>query len=90
MLDDKTITMDLLTAAKEEVSTYARACNETASPQLRSVLAKQLQMAQEAQERVFNFAKKAGYYDPYAAPEQMLSNDMQQANKILQQMTGLK
>jgi spore coat protein CotF len=90
MLDDKTITMDLLTAAKEEVNAYARACNETASPELRDILAKQLQMAQKAQERIFNFAKKAGYYDPYAAPEQMLSSDMQQANKIIQQITWLK
>ena len=82
LLDDKTITMDLLTAAKHDVTSYANALNETANVELRDVLAKQLQQAQKAQERIFAFAKNKGYYNPYSAPEQMVSQDLQMARQI--------
>ncbi|TYP48174.1 spore coat protein [Thermosediminibacter litoriperuensis] len=90
MIDDRAITLDLLNTAKAEVMAYARAVNEAATPQLREVLAKQLQMAQEAQERVFNFAKKKGYYNANTSPEQMLNSDIQSATQVLHQITNLR
>ncbi|WP_041423813.1 spore coat protein [Thermosediminibacter oceani] len=90
MIDDRAITLDLLNTAKAEVMAYARAVNEAANPQLRDVLAKQLQKAQEAHERIFNFAKKKGYYNAYASPDQMLNGDIQNATQLLNQITNLR
>ncbi|MBC7342252.1 MAG: spore coat protein [Clostridia bacterium] len=86
MIDDRVITLDLLADAKEEVSAYARACNEAATPELRQILARQLQQAEQAQQRIFQFAKQKGYYNPYDAPEQLLANDLRQAGQLLQQI----
>ncbi len=76
MLDDRAITIDLLNAAKLDVTSYARALNEAANSDLRNVLAQQLQQAQKAQERIFAYAKNKGFYDPYITPEQMVSQDL--------------
>jgi similar to spore coat protein len=76
VLDDRAITIDLLNAAKLDVTSYARALNEAANSDLRNVLAQQLQQAQKAQERIFAYAKNKGFYDPYITPEQMVSQDL--------------
>lgn len=86
MIDDKTITMDLLFSAKQAVSAYARACNEAANPELRTVLSQQLQHAQEAQQRIFQFAQTKGYYDPYQSPDRILSQDLQASKRIIEQV----
>jgi similar to spore coat protein len=83
MLDDRAITIDLLNAAKLDVTSYARALNEAADSDLRNVLAQQLQQAQKAQERIFAYAKNKGFYDPYITPEQMVSQDLAMSRQIM-------
>ncbi|MCG0276708.1 MAG: spore coat protein [Thermosediminibacteraceae bacterium] len=90
MIDDRAITLDLLNTAKAEVMAYARAVNEATNPKLREVLAKQLLKAQKTHERIFNFAKNKGYYNPNVSPDQMLSSDIQSATQVLHQITNLR
>ncbi|MEW6173655.1 MAG: spore coat protein [Bacillota bacterium] len=88
-MDDKAITLDLLSAAKQDVTMYATALNETANADLRGVLTQQLQQAQKAQERIFDFAKNKGFYNPYNTPEQMVSQDIQTSKQVISQIKDL-
>ncbi|MEW6183802.1 MAG: spore coat protein [Bacillota bacterium] len=88
-MDDKAITLDLLTAAKQDVTMFANALNETANPELRGVLAQQLQQAQKSQERIFDYAKNKGYYNPYSTPEQMVAQDIQASKQVMSQFKDL-
>jgi spore coat protein F len=74
---------DLLTFLKAGVRNFAVAITETATPQLREVLAKQLQAAVNAHARIYNYMYQRGYYPSYNL-EELLSNDVMMANKAME------
>ncbi|PLT32236.1 spore coat protein [Bacillus sp. V5-8f] len=56
---------DLLAFAKSSVRNYAIAITETATPMLREVLRKQLNVAIKAHGRIFYYMYEKGLYDSY-------------------------
>lgn len=85
MLDDRTVIIDLLNAAKLDVTSCARALNEASNGDLRDVLSQQLQQAQKAHEGIFAYAKNKGFYDPYIPLEQMVSEDFVMPRQLMAQ-----
>ncbi|MFP7492192.1 spore coat protein [Terribacillus saccharophilus] len=74
---------DLLIFAKTSVRNYSIAITETATPALREVLRKQLQLAIDTHARIFDFMYRRGLYPAYNF-ERLLQNDIQNANRALQ------
>lgn len=72
----------LLGFAKTAVRSYAIAITETATPQLRETLQKQLNAAIQLHGKVFYFMLSCGLYPSYDLPK-LLSNDVATANKAL-------
>jgi spore coat protein F len=73
---------DLLGLAKTTVRNYAIAITETATPQLREVLTRQLNGAIELHGQVYYYMYEHGYYPSYDLPK-LLANDVQNAQKAL-------
>ncbi|MFP7474248.1 spore coat protein [Niallia taxi] len=59
---DELITTELLVSAKATVRTYAVALTETASPEVREVLKKQLDKAIDSHAKIANYMMKNGMY----------------------------
>ncbi|MEC1402798.1 spore coat protein CotF [Bacillus subtilis] len=73
---------DLLGFAKTSVRSYAIAITETATPQLRNVLVKQLNAAIQLHAQVYRYMYQHGYYPSYNLSE-LLKNDVRNANRAL-------
>lgn len=73
---------DLLAFSKTAVRNYAIAITETATPELRKVLARQLQGAIKLHAKVFNYMLSRGYYPAYDL-NQLLANDLKLMNKAI-------
>ncbi|MEC1645915.1 spore coat protein [Bacillus halotolerans] len=73
---------DLLGFAKTSVRNYAIAITETATPQLRTVLVKQLNAAIKLHAQVYQYMYQHGYYPSYNLSE-LLKNDVRNANKAI-------
>ncbi|KKI90614.1 spore coat protein [Bacillus sp. SA1-12] len=73
---------DLLAFSKAAVRNYAVAITETATPELRNVLAKQLQLAVVCHARIYNYMYERGFYPSYNL-KKLLKNDITMANKAL-------
>jgi spore coat protein F len=73
---------DLLGMAKTLVRNYAIAITETATPSLREVLTRQINMAIQLHAAVFYFMYERSYYPAYHL-EQLLVNDVQHAQMAL-------
>jgi spore coat protein F len=73
---------DLLGTAKTMVRNYAIAITETATPALREVLTKQINIAIQLHAAVFYFMYERSYYPAYNL-EQLLANDVQIAQAAL-------
>ncbi|MCM3160309.1 spore coat protein [Metabacillus litoralis] len=73
---------DLLAFSKAAVRNYAVAITETATPELRSVLAKQLQSAINIHARIFYYMYERGFYPAYNL-QKLLNNDINLAKKAL-------
>ncbi|AIQ67689.1 spore coat protein [Paenibacillus graminis] len=72
----------LLGFAKTAVRSYAIGITETATPQLRATLQKQLNACIALHGKVFYFMLERGLYPSYDLPK-LLSNDVATANKAL-------
>lgn len=72
----------LLGFAKTSVRSYAIGITETATPQLRQTLQKQLNGAIQLHAKVFQFMLEHGFYPSYDLPK-LLSNDVAMANKAI-------
>ncbi len=72
----------LLGFAKTSVRNYAIAITETATPQLRETLQKQLNGAIQLHGKVFYFMLERGLYPSYDLPK-LLANDIAMANKAI-------
>ncbi|WP_245628053.1 spore coat protein [Shouchella shacheensis] len=73
---------DLLAAAKSAMRNYAIAITETATPQLREVLSKQLHGAIELHAMIFYYMCENDDYPAYDL-EKLLKNDVKNAHKAL-------
>jgi spore coat protein F len=73
---------DLLAFTKTGVRNYAVAITETATPQLRDVLTKQLNLMIKAHERIFLFMYKNGHYPSYDM-KKLIEHDVMMAQKAL-------
>jgi len=72
----------LLGFAKTSVRNYAIGITETATPQLRETLQKQLNGAIQLHGKVFYFMLEQGFYPSYDLPK-LLANDVAMANKAI-------
>ncbi|MDO3679616.1 spore coat protein [Paenibacillus ehimensis] len=70
-MTDQVIAMDFLIAAKTGIQNYAIALTETASPDIKAVLRRQLDEAISTHERITNYMMRKEYYRPYHIPEQI-------------------
>jgi spore coat protein F len=81
-MDEAFYAGDLLAFSKAAVRNYAVAITETATPDLRNVLAKQLQLAVNCHARIYHYMYERGYYPSYNL-EKLLNNDINLAHKAL-------
>ncbi|WP_053217233.1 spore coat protein [Virgibacillus senegalensis] len=84
---DEVIATDFLVTAKAAVRTYAVAITETASPEVREVLKKQLDEAIETHAKIANYMIKNEMYHAYDLEEQ-LSHDKEKVQKALEMVNG--
>ncbi|MFP7288288.1 spore coat protein [Shouchella clausii] len=70
-LTDQIIAADMLADAKNAVRTYAMALTESASPDIRTLLARQLEEAIDTHERLFQYMLSKGFYHAYNIEEQL-------------------
>jgi similar to spore coat protein len=69
-ISDQVIATDFLIAAKNGVINYSMALTETTSPEVRTVLRKQLGDAIATHEKIMAYMMKNEYYLPYDLKEQ--------------------
>lgn len=81
-INDEVIANDLLQSAKSAIKGTAAALAETASPDVRNALRRQLDDAVSFHEQVANYAMSNGYYHPHNFSEQMRV-DMKYANNAM-------
>jgi similar to spore coat protein len=82
VLTDQVIASDFLIGAKSAVKNYAVALTETATPEVRTILRKQLEQALQTHEQITNYMMNKGWYHPYNVSEQ-LQLDMKNAQTAL-------
>lgn len=70
-LTDEVVAMDFLTTAKSGVRNYAMAVTECATPEIKAVLAKQLEEAIDSHEKIVNYMIGKGLYHPHNVNEQI-------------------
>lgn len=70
-LSDQVIATDLLLAAKNGIKSLSVAVTETASPDVRQVLVKQLNDSIGFHAAVTDYMMNKGYYHPYNVSEQL-------------------
>lgn len=79
---DSFLAGDLLAFAKAAVRNYGVAITETATPALRMVLKKQLNLAINCHERIYSYMYNNGLYPSYDL-NKLLQNDMMLAKQAL-------
>jgi similar to spore coat protein len=87
-MTDQVIATDFLIAAKAAVNDYAIALTETATPDVRTVLRKQLNDAINTHERISNYMINKGWYHAYNVQEQ-IRLDMKNAETALNLPNGM-
>jgi similar to spore coat protein len=70
-MTDQVIAMDFLISAKTGIKTYAVALTESATPEIKTVLSKQLEEAVLTHETIATYMMQKGYYHPYDPNEQI-------------------
>jgi similar to spore coat protein len=78
-MTEQVIATDLLISAKAAVRNYAVAISETATPEVRSVLRRHLDVAIGMHERIARYMMKKGYYH-VKDPEEQIKIDMKAAD----------
>lgn len=82
-LTDQVIATDFLIAAKTGVRSYAMAVTEAATPELKTMLTKQLDEAIDTYEQIATFMTDRGWYKPWNIAEQ-IGMDLQHIETALQ------
>jgi similar to spore coat protein len=70
-MTDQVIATDFLISSKAGVWNYAIAITETATPELKSALREQLNVAIATHEKITNYMIVKGYYHPHDLSEQL-------------------
>lgn len=70
-LTDEVIAMDLLINAKSGVRNYAMAVTECITPEIKTVLTKQLEEAIDTHEMILTYMMERNLYHPYNVNEQI-------------------
>ncbi|HEX9062004.1 MAG TPA: spore coat protein [Clostridia bacterium] len=81
-MTEQVIATDFLLAAKSGIKGYAAALAETASPEVRDVLRRQLDVAIGTHERITNYMLSKGYYQAYN-PQEQIKIDLKAADTAL-------
>lgn len=75
-MTDQVIAMDFLIAAKTGIINYSAALTECATPEIRTVLRKQLDEAINTHGQITAYMMKKGWYHPYHLNEQIQLDTM--------------
>ncbi|OUQ85374.1 spore coat protein [Brevibacillus brevis] len=70
-LTDQVIAMDFLISAKSGVRNYAMALTETGTPEIKTILTKQLEEAIDLHEKISLYMIERGWYHPWNIAEQI-------------------
>ncbi|CAI6058629.1 spore coat protein [Cohnella sp. JJ-181] len=70
-LTDQVVAMDMLTSAKSGVRNYAMAVTECATPEVKTVLAKQLEEAIDLHHSIADYMAERGFYHPHDLNQQI-------------------
>ncbi|MCX7709385.1 MAG: spore coat protein [Clostridia bacterium] len=81
-MTEQVIATDFLLATKQAVKNYAWALAETASPQVRDTLRRQLDVAIGTHERITNYMMDKGYYHAYN-PQEQIRVDMKASENVM-------
>lgn len=81
-LDDLAIATDFLLSAKAAVRNYATAITETATPEVRKILKKQLETAIDTHEKIAQYMIDNEMYHAYDLKEQ-INHDIKKADNAL-------
>lgn len=87
VLDDLAIATDFLLSAKAAVRNYAVTITETATPEVRKILKKQLETAIDTHEKIAQYMIDNEMYHAYDLKEQ-INHDMEKADKALELAKG--
>jgi similar to spore coat protein len=82
MLTDQVIAMDLLMSAKSGITMCAVAVTESATPEAKAALARQLNESIDFHGKITDYMMSRGWYHPYQISEQ-LQLDMKNAQTAL-------
>lgn len=76
-LGDKDIASDMLKDSKFAVTSLAMMITEITNPEVRTVLAKQLNSAVTMHQRLSDLLVHKEWYTPYASPQEQLGQDVE-------------
>ena len=81
-MTEQVIATDFLISAKAGVRNYAMAISETATPEVREVLRRHLDIAIGTHEKIANYMMKKGYYHANN-PQEQIRVDMKAADTVM-------
>ncbi|KNY29353.1 spore coat protein [Pseudobacteroides cellulosolvens] len=81
-MTEQVIATDFLLATKSAIKGYAAALAETATPEVRDTLRRQMDVAIGTHERITNYMMNKGYYHAYN-PNEQIKVDMKAADTVL-------
>lgn len=70
-MTEQVIATDFLLSSKTAIKSYATALAETATPEVRDTLKRQMDAAISTHEKITNYMMNKGYYHAYNPQEQM-------------------
>jgi len=73
-LTDQVIAMDYLITSKSAVRNYAMAVTDAGTPEIKSILVRQLDEAILAHERIMTYMLERGWYHPWDTKQQLQLN----------------
>ncbi len=82
-LQDKDLALDLLTASKNDIAMLSKAVSEAANPQLRHILANQLNVCINDHFQLTDLTIQKGWHNAFASPGQQIRQDLQEAQNII-------
>jgi similar to spore coat protein len=82
IMDDQTIATDLLLSAKSGVRSLAVAITETATPEIKKLLKKELDMAIDLHDKIAQYMIEKEMYHAYDIKEQV-SQDLKNAKEAM-------
>lgn len=81
-LTEQVIATDFLIGTKSAIKNYAVALTETATPEVKETLRRQLDVAIDTHEKISNYMMNRGYYHAYD-PQEQKKVDMSASDKVM-------